>query len=93
MQCIFNNYPKKYYSSSLKVILMFNITDPYKLVYNASKYKINELTNSYYYLTITDAYYIHHRYHVSGMLEQECITINNMFIGRYCTFYESGKIT
>ena len=53
--CLSDDKPKKYHSSSLKVILMYNIEDPYKLVSNLQKYKMNELTESNYYNYIQEA--------------------------------------
>ena len=67
-KCLSDIEPKKYHSCLLKVILMFNLTDPYKLVSNLQKYKINELVESNYYESIKDAYTLKQLYYESGML-------------------------
>ena len=61
-KCLFDIKPKKYHSSSLKVILMFDLTDPYKLVTSSSKYKINDVVNSNYYESIKEAYTLYQSY-------------------------------
>ena len=68
-KCLSDIKPKKYHSSSLKVILMFDTYDPYKLIYNLQKYKINELTASYYYEKIQDAYSLIQLYYELGILK------------------------
>jgi antitoxin component YwqK of YwqJK toxin-antitoxin module len=87
MQCIFNNYPKKYYSSSLKVILMFNITDPYKLVHNASKYKINNNIASHCYLTIYHLQNFSQIFYINGQVARETTSF-----GLNQEYYDNGQL-
>jgi len=92
-KCLSDIEPKKYHSSSLKVILMFNITDPYKLVYNLSKYKINEITDSYYYDNIKEAYTLRQFYHYNLQKWNE-INFNKSgkSNGFYQEYYENGNL-
>jgi antitoxin component YwqK of YwqJK toxin-antitoxin module len=55
--------PKKYYCENLKVVLMFDITDPYKLVLVTNKYKMNEYVDSYCYRNIKDIYDVQQIYY------------------------------
>ena len=91
-KCISNVKPKKYHSSNLKVILMFDIIDPYKLVSSLTKYKMNELTESYYYDNIKEAYTLEQTYYESGQLEIECNYIDNNYHGLYLEYLESGQL-
>ena len=90
--CICNIEPKKYYSKFLKVILMFNLTDPYKLISDLQKYKINEIVESDYYDFIKEAYTLYQKYHKSGQKMVEWNSIDGLKNGLYQEYYESGKI-
>ena len=91
-KCISNISPKKYHSDNLKVILMFNETDPYKLVYSITKYKMNELTASYYYESVKEAYILYQDYYKSGQLYAECNYIDGKINGLYQSYYKSGQL-
>jgi len=84
--------PKKYYSSTLKVILMFDITDPYKLVYDLPQYKMNDIVNSYYYESIKEASSLYQYYYKSGQKFFECNYIDNQLNGLYHCYYSSGQL-
>jgi antitoxin component YwqK of YwqJK toxin-antitoxin module len=91
-KCLSEIKPKKYHSSSLKVILMFNKNDPYKLVSNLQKYKINELTESYYYESVKEAYTLKQIYYESGQKYYECNDIDGKNNGLFQKYYESGRL-
>jgi antitoxin component YwqK of YwqJK toxin-antitoxin module len=91
-KCLSDIEPKKYHSSSLKVILMFNKDDPYKLVSNTSKYNINKLTESYYYESIKEACILQQEYYESGQLKEEYNYIDGKRNGLYQLYYESGQL-
>ena len=82
-KCLSDIQPKKYHSNSLKVILMFDITDPYKLIASSSKYKMNELTESNYYESIKEAYTLYKSYYESGQLCEEYYCIDGIKNGLY----------
>jgi antitoxin component YwqK of YwqJK toxin-antitoxin module len=91
-KCLSNISPKKYYSDNLKVILMFNETDPYKIVPQLTKYKINELTESNYYESVKEAYTLYQDYYESGQLLEEYNFINGKINGLFQEYYESGQL-
>ena len=93
-KCISDIIPKKYHSDSLKVILMFNKDDPYKLVSSTTKYKMNELVESNYYESIKEAYNLKQLYYESGQLRSEYNYINkqNKLCGLCQDYYESGQL-
>ena len=91
-KCISSIEPKKYHYDNLKVILMFNETDSYKFVYSTTKYKMNELTESYYYDNIKEVYSLKQKYYESGQLQYECNYIDNKKNGLYQEYYESGQL-
>ena len=98
IECVCKNNIKKYYSDKLKVILIFDETDPYKLKLNVSKYKIYEIVNSYFYLTIKDAYYVRQLYYNnSTQMQYEYNFKKDAYniiipVGLYQEYYESGQI-
>lgn len=61
--CLSEIEPKKYYSEKLKVELMFELKDPYKLVNQIGKYKTNDVINSYFYKDINIACELYQIYH------------------------------
>jgi len=80
-KCVCNINPKKYYSDNLKVILMFNILDPYKLVLELQKYKINEIVESEYYDYIKEAYTLYQEYwNMTGNKKEEYNTGDEEYI-------------
>jgi hypothetical protein len=91
-KCISDIEPKKYHSSSLKVILMFNKDNPYKLISQITKYKMNELIELYYYEKIQEAYTLYQRYYESGQLWEECNYKLGKRNGLYQSYYESGQL-
>jgi antitoxin component YwqK of YwqJK toxin-antitoxin module len=91
-KCLSDIKPKKYYSDSLKVILMFDIYDPYKLVSNITKYKINELIESNYYESVKDAYTLYQEYYASGQLMFEYNYIDEIKNGLFQQYYENGQL-
>ena len=87
LKCVCDINPKKYYSDNLKVILMFDVLDPYKLVFNATKYKINDIINSYCYLDIICTYNLIQEYYISNYLWYECIYITKNNNNKLCREY------
>jgi antitoxin component YwqK of YwqJK toxin-antitoxin module len=92
-KCLSDIEPKKYHSDNLKVILMFDKTDPYKLVSNITKYKINDIVNSYYYNYIQEAYSLKQVYYGSWQKCYECNLINGKLNGLLQSYYESGQLS
>ena len=87
MECVSDIEPKKYHSANLKVVLMFNLKDPYKLIYDLQKYKMNELISSYCYLSLEEAFTLHQSYYENGQKYEECNYINNKRNGLYQRYY------
>jgi len=94
--CICDINPKKYHSDTLKVILMFDIKDPYKLISNLEKYKINEIVKSDYYNSIQDFHVLSQMYYNGGQKLREChMYIKNNIVythGLYQLYSENGQI-
>jgi antitoxin component YwqK of YwqJK toxin-antitoxin module len=90
LECICDVPPKKYHSANLKVVLMFDLTDPYKLVSDLEEYKIDKLTYSYCYLSLEEAVNLHQAYYYNGQIEQEYSCINGKLNGIYQHWYENG---
>ena len=89
MECVSYAEPKKYHSDNLKVVLMFNSEDPYKLISDLQKYKMNEIVSSYCYLSLEEAFTLHQIYHENGQKWQEYNYINNKRNGLYQEYYEN----
>ena len=91
--CISDIQPKKYHSGNLKVIIMFDLTDPYKLVYDLPQYKINDVVNSYYYESIKEAYTLTQKYDILTNHKMcEYNYVDGVKNGLYQEYYESGQI-
>ena len=90
--CFCEIIPKLYYSDSLKVILMFNMNDPYKLVFDLPKYKIDMLVKSYCYLTIKEAYSVFQDYYENGQKSTELHCIDGKLNGFYQEYHENGTL-
>jgi hypothetical protein len=88
LKCLSEIEPKKYYSSLLKVILMFDITDPYKLISNITKYNINKFVDSYCYDSIQYAYTLCQAYFESGQKSVKLNYFNGHYNGLYHTYDE-----
>ena len=92
LTCISNVMPKKYFSDNLKIILMFKYDDPYKLLSNTGKYKINEHVNSYCYKVLEEACNLTQEYY-SGSEQKayEGCFLNNKEVGLWQYWYENGE--
>jgi len=91
LNCLCNIEPKKYFSDNLKVVLIFLAKDPYKLVNQIGKYKINETTSSYCFRKIEYADNLYQEYYK----DQKLVEINIMFGKHYglCQrWYVSGQL-
>jgi antitoxin component YwqK of YwqJK toxin-antitoxin module len=71
---------------------MFNINDPYKLVFNTTKYKMNESVESNYYESIKDTYTLKQEYYESGQLKEQCNYIDGKKNGLYQKYYKNGNL-
>jgi antitoxin component YwqK of YwqJK toxin-antitoxin module len=91
LECISSTQPKKYHSTNLKIVLMFNLTDPYKLVSDQTKYKIDELTSSYCYLSMEEAVNLRQTYYITGQKEAEGYYINKTQYGLHQFWTPSGN--
>jgi hypothetical protein len=93
--CISETYPKKYIGNNLKIVLMFSIKDPYKLVAEAYKYKMtDELVKSYCYKDIKEAFCLYQTYtsYPYWIKTDECYCDNDVSTGLYQAFHISGNI-
>ena len=91
LKCVCNIEPKKWFSDNVKVVLIFSFDDPYKLLNQISKYKINEITSSYCFRKIEDAVSLYQEYYN----DQKLIEINIMFGKHYGLrqqWYISGEM-
>ena len=79
----------KYYSDNLKVILMFNQTDPYKLVFQIenTKYKINDNIASHCYLTIYHLQNVNQMFYINGQVARETTSF-----GLNQEYYDNGQL-
>ena len=93
LKCLSEVEPKKYYCDSLKVILMYQANDPYKLVSHVGKYKIDETVSSYCYLSIEVLYHLYAEYYYDSE-QKEYEFYNKLYItsGLHQMWYYSGKI-
>jgi antitoxin component YwqK of YwqJK toxin-antitoxin module len=92
--CLSEVCPKKYIGNNLKIVLIFSIGNPYKLVPFSGKYKISdELVKSYCYKDIKEAVVLHQKYtDVSKNKTMECHYINLMMTGLFQSYYVSGNV-
>jgi antitoxin component YwqK of YwqJK toxin-antitoxin module len=92
LECICDVSPKKYHSVNLKVIVTFNLKDPYKLVH-LTKYMIDEIVSSYCYLSMEDAFNLRQTYYdyKDGEKHTECIYIDGKINGLCQSWYEDGE--
>ena len=80
-KCVYGAIEPKKYSGLLKVVTMFNQQNPYTLVTQIGKYKINEYVSSYCYKKIEDVYNLVQKYNSSGQKVYECVCIDGLKTG------------
>jgi antitoxin component YwqK of YwqJK toxin-antitoxin module len=82
----------KYFGNNLKVVVMFDLTDPYKLVSHIGKYRIDECINSYCYKKIEDVYELHQTYHSNGQKRSEGFLISEKIYGFWQVWTDKGEL-
>jgi hypothetical protein len=71
---------------------MFDLTDPYKLVNQIRKYKIDDIVASYCYLCIKDAYDLYQEYIIDFKIK-EGLYINDLECGLWhFWFYDETRV-
>ena len=93
-ECISEYKPKKYFGESLKIILMFDIHNSYKLISNIknTKYKLNTIIESDFYLNLIEAYNLRQEYYENDTKCEECNYNNGIHNGLCKYYYENGQI-
>jgi antitoxin component YwqK of YwqJK toxin-antitoxin module len=92
LTCLSEVEPKKYHCDSLKVVLMFNSEDPYKLLFHTSKYKIDETVSSYCYLSIEVLYYLYQQYYDKHTKQSEYYSKFRVANGLYQSWHYNGRL-
>ena len=93
LMCISETYPKKYFADSLKIVLMFLVKDPYKLVPETYTYKMNYgLVKSYCYKNIEDACNLIQIYYTDTEQKAcEGLILDDKKYGLWQYWYENGE--
>ena len=93
LACVSNVEPKKLFSYKMLVVLIFNLTDPYKLINHTGKYKMNdELVDSYCYKNIEDACNLIQIYYTDTEQKAcEGLILDDKKYGLWQYWYENGE--